>query len=503
MKATLGTGRGKINSTRFNGSRQPGGFPRALEGDSANLGDADWAKLLWDAAPLGIFAFDARGRCVYTNPAYEEITGLTYAESRGTRWTDALHPEDEPKVLAGWRKAALSHRPFHMEARLQRPDGRTVWARLHAAVTGGDTLQPVNLLMIEDISEYKSVDRGLRNAEEALFAEKARAQVVLDSIGDAVLSTDRAGNLTYMNREAESLTGWSREEALGRPLAEVFHIFDGASRSLAPNPAVRAMEEDRTVELALGCVLVRRDGSELEIEDSAAPIHDRDGVVAGAVIVFHDVAQSRAVAERMAYLARHDYLTGLANPSLLTERLTQAIGLAKRHQKQVGLLFIDLDDFKRVNDSLGHLVGDRLLESIARRLQTCVRGTDTVCRRGGDEFVILLAEIECPQDAAYVAKKVLEAVSAPQFIDGIKLQVSASIGISVYPDHGDDLVTLMQCADTAMYQVKSNGHNDYRFFGAGRPRRRFGSLLGGAIRSNGDPGHHQSIPYFLQLENQK
>jgi diguanylate cyclase (GGDEF)-like protein len=252
-------------------------------------------------------------------------------------------------------------------------------------------------------------------------------------------------------------------------MTQVFNILDGTTRKRAANPARRAIEENRTVGLALGCILVRRDGSEVEIEDSAAPIHNRDGGVAGAVIVFHDAAKSRAMAEKLAHLARHDFLTGLPNPALLTERLTQAIALGRRHHKQVALLFLDLDDFKGVNDTYGHVIGDRLLQSVAARLEACVRTTDTVCRRGGDEFVILLAEIEDPQDAARVAEKVLAVLLEPHVVEGVTLQIRASIGISLYPDDGDDANDLIKNADTAMYHAKAEGLSGYRYFGAGAP----------------------------------
>jgi diguanylate cyclase (GGDEF)-like protein/PAS domain S-box-containing protein len=295
--------------------------------------------------------------------------------------------------------------------------------------------------------------------------------VTLDSIGDAVLVTDLAGTVTYLNLEAEALTGWSREEALGQPLTRVFQIIDGASRTTAPNPAQRAIAEDCTVGLAIGCVLIGRDGTELGIEDSAAPIHDRDGAVTGAVIVFHDVAKSRLMSERMAHLARHDHLTGLANPVLLNERLDHVVSLARRHHKQAAVLFLDLDGFKAVNDAHGHDFGDEVLKRVAHRLETCVRESDTVCRRGGDEFVILLTEIECRRDAARVAEKVLAAIAAPHVIDGQAVRVSSSIGISLYPDDGDDADTLLRRADVAMYQAKAGSQDGYCFAGPRSARR--------------------------------
>lgn len=435
----------------------------AAHREEQQLFGAELAVRLCEFSPLGICLSDRTGRCIYANAAYLEITGLAHAQACGAPWTGALHPDDRERVDLEWRDAVAASQPFHAEVRLQRPDGGMVWAQLHASNVQGEGGSAAVLLVVEDITERKVAESVLRKAEEALFAEKERAQVTLDSIGDAVLVTDLAGTVTYLNLEAESLTGWSRDEALGQPLGTVFQIIDGVSRTAAANPAERAVAEDRTVGLAMGCLLQRRDGTELGIEDSAAPIHDRDGAVTGAVIVFHDVARSRLMSEQMCHEARHDHLTGLANTALLKERLDQVFSLAHRHHKQVALLFMDLNRFKDVNDLHGHEFGDQLLVAVARRLEACVRESDTVCRRSGDEFVILLTEIECRQDAAYVAEKVLAAVNAEHVIEGRPVRISGSIGISLYPDHGDDIDALMRRADVAMYQAKAGRQAGFRF----------------------------------------
>lgn len=438
-------------------------------GEGRELLGSELAVRLCEFAPLGICLSDRIGRSLYANSAYLAITGLPHEQVHGGRWSMSLHPDDRKRTHTRWLDAIQGRRPFQAEVRVQRPDSTIVWVRLHASTDqGGDDASGI-LLLVEDITERRVAESVLRRAEEALFAEKERAQVTLDSIGDAVLVTDRAGTVTYLNLEAETLTGWSRDEALGQPLAKVFRIIDGTSRNVAPNPAHRAIAEDRTVELAIGCVLIRRDGVELGIEDSAAPIHDRDGAVTGAVIVFHDVLRSRLMSDRMAHLARHDHLTGLANPVLLKERLDHVARLARRHRKHAAVLFIDLNRFKEVNDVHGHNCGDQVLRAVADRLVGCVRESDTVCRRGGDEFVILLMEIESRRDAAHVAEKVLAAISAEQVVDGHAVRVSASIGISLYPDDSDDVDTVMRRADLAMYQAKAFGQDSYRFAGTRGP----------------------------------
>ena len=481
-------------------SRSP---PMDITSGAEGLLDSGLARRLCEYSPLGMFLADGQGRCVYSNAACQQIIGLTRGQALGKPWSGSVHPEDRQRAVAEWQEAMREGRQFQADVRIHRPDTDTVWARVHAATVPGGCRPSAHLLMFENISEQKAAERVLREAEEALFQEKERAQVTLDSIGDAVLVTDLAGNVTYMNLEAESLAGWASEDALGRPLTEVFQIIDGETGETATNPARRAIEEDRTVALELGCLLVRRDGSRVAIEDSAAPIHTRNGTVAGAVIVFHDAAQSRTMTDQNAHLAWHDHLTGLPNIALFNECLTQAIGLANRHRTRIALLFIDLDRFKQINDVHGHLVGDEVLKAVAGRLRSCVRATDTVCRRGGDEFVILLAEIGRHLDAADVAKQVLAALSGPLVIDGVTLEIGASIGISVYPDDGDGVTGLMQSADTAMYQAKATTPpGGYCFAGMGVIRAR--RLVGGS----GEPSRKHRverqvalIPHDLKLES--
>ncbi|XGA79850.1 EAL domain-containing protein [Halomonas sp. CH40] len=321
----------------------------------------------------------------------------------------------------------------------------------------------------DESAENKHIEDAyarLRKAEAALETATEWAQVTLNSIGDAVVTTDLESHVTYLNRVAESLTGWASHDAIGKPLDQVLMLINGQTLETAINPAKRAMEENRTVGLAMDCMLIRKDGSQLLIEDSAAPIHDRECFLQGAVIVFHDACHSPTHSSKLAYQAQHDALTELPNRVLLSERLSRAMGLAKRHHQQVGLLYLDLDAFKAINDSLGHAIGDFLLQSVAERLSQSVRNTDTICRQGGDEFVVLLSDIEKPQDAVSVAEKILVALAEPFHICHNELHITASIGISLYPDHGSDEPTLLNNADTAMYHAKKKGRNKHQLFSA-------------------------------------
>jgi len=324
-------------------------------------------------------------------------------------------------------------------------------------------------LLSNHLDSY-SLPRALRNAierkavEDALYVERERALVTLNSIGDAVLCTNISGNITYLNLVAEKLTGWRRQEAIGQPLAEVFRIIDGTTRETARDPMQMALEGGGTVGLSPDCILIRRDGFESSVEDSAAPIHDRSGRVIGAVIVFHAVSAVRALSLQMTHTAHHDVVTNLPNRLLLNDRITQSIALARRQKRPIAVLFLDLDHFKNINDSLGHGAGDELLQSVSKRLLASVRGSDTVSRHGGDEFAILLPEIMHPGDASACAAKILLALDAPHSIGARNLHISGSIGISLYPQDGADAETLIKSADTAMYHAKERGRGNFQFF---------------------------------------
>jgi diguanylate cyclase (GGDEF)-like protein len=247
----------------------------------------------------------------------------------------------------------------------------------------------------------------------------------------------------------------------------VLRITKGDSASTNGEALDILISEDGTAMPAANCttcVLVGRDGVELGIEKTVTPIRDQDGVLTGSVVAFHDVSAARAQSLEMSRLAQHDSLTGLPNRVLFNDRLKQAISLAMRQDKQLAVMFVDLDQFKKINDSLGHAVGDKLLQSVAGRLVECVRRTDTVSRLGGDEFVVLLSQVEHEEDVAVSARKILRTLAAPHPVDNKNLDISVSIGVSTYPSDGPDAENLMDKADTAMYEAKKQGRNNYQFF---------------------------------------
>jgi diguanylate cyclase (GGDEF)-like protein/PAS domain S-box-containing protein len=304
-------------------------------------------------------------------------------------------------------------------------------------------------------------------AAEAIYLENEVANLTLDSIGEAVLRADSLGKVTYLNRVAEKVTGWSREEARGRPVAEVLRLIDDARRAALDTSLGAATPEGEapsSTASGTNCILVRRDGLEVGIERKTTLIREHGESVTGAIVAFRDVSAERARSLEMSHLAQHDALTDLPNRVLFNDRLTQAISLAERQGKQLAVMFVDLDHFKKINDSLGHDVGDKLLQSVAGRLKACVRRSDTISRLGGDEFVVLLSQVEHAEDAAISAQKALRALTAPHTIDGKSLDVNVSIGVSTYPNDGKDAESLLNRADNALYEAKQRGRNNYQFF---------------------------------------
>lgn len=440
--------------------RRPDGPKRGRTGK----GLEGYFQSIVEASPLGIVITDGHNRCVFSNAMFLSLSRQSFAETLGKIGLFYVNPDDLARMTeAGdWITDAPASPP--RAVRLLRSGGATVWIRITIVGHRHEGGVQSHIHMIENVTDVKSAKHQLTNSEKALFSERARAAVTMNAIGDAVLTTDVRGNVTDMNRTAEAMTGWSLTEALDRPLTDVFNLVEAASRAQATNPALRAISENRMVEFEADCILIQRDGTESAIEDSSTPIHGRDGEVTGAVVVFHDVSQSRAMVKELAFMAHHDFLTGLPNRALLAERFQQAIGQAGRHNKQVALLFLDVDFFKKINDSLGHAVGDQVLRAVAGRLVQCVRTTDTVSRQGGDEFVVLLAEISGAGEAARVAQKLIAVFAEDQFVDGHEIRLTLSIGISVFPADGPDVDTIMQNADTAMYHAKTTGRNNYQFF---------------------------------------
>lgn len=299
---------------------------------------------------------------------------------------------------------------------------------------------------------------------QSLRDEKERAQVTLHSIGDAVLTTDAEARITFMNPVAETWTGYTLAEAQGRRLVDVLDIRDEDNEHENLDPASRCLAERAVVALPDKSQLVSRRGRRFALRGSAAPITSMPGVIVGVVLALSDITETRLLAERLSYKATHDDLTQLPNRNLLSDRLEQAIANARRTGRAVAVLFVDLDRFKSINDTLGHNAGDELLKAVARRFEASTRAGDTVARLGGDEFVVVLQNIEHDEFIARVADKLLNLCPPPFILMDHELFVTSSIGISLFPKDADDGDTLLKYADIAMYRAKDLGRKNYQFY---------------------------------------
>lgn len=305
-----------------------------------------------------------------------------------------------------------------------------------------------------------------RLVEKMLFEEKERLRVTLNHIGDAVITTDISDNVTYLNPVAEIMTGWTSEEANGFPLAEVFHIVNSETNETAPNPIELVLHQKQPVNLAPHTLLIHRSGNACLIEGLAAPIREQHGDIIGTVLVFHDATHAQKMATQMTYQACHDALTGLINRSEFERRLEHVLQTGKQDATQHTLLYLDLDQFKVVNDTCGRMAGDELLRQLISILQAKLRANDTLARLGGDEFGLLLES--CPTESALrVADLLRQTVREFPFVWKDKVfQLGLSIGLVTFSDGKETLADILRMADAACYLAKDKGRNRVQIYTA-------------------------------------
>ncbi|MFL6199429.1 MAG: diguanylate cyclase domain-containing protein, partial [Thermoanaerobaculia bacterium] len=401
----------------------------------------------------------------------EQIPALVWTTDRELRFTSALGAALTTLDLDSGRLAGrnlfehygtrdLSFPPIraHLQALSgeavdfeQEVQGRCFHSRVEPLRESGERIVGTVCIAF-DVTERKL-------AEEALHSEKERALVTLASIGDGVIRADPGGRIDYLNPVAERLTGWSSERALGQPVSEVFRIVDEVTRQPLLDPLDRCLAEGKVVESPGHALLLSDDGKEYSVRDTAAPIRDRRGQLLGAVLVFKDVTQLRGMEREMIYLASHDALTGLINRREFEARLKRAIRTARAEQRHHVLLYLDLDEFKIINDTCGHLAGDEMLKQITALLRSRVRRSDTLARLGGDEFGVLLED--CPLDQArQIAEEIRRTVRDFRFCwkDQI-FEVGVSTGFVPVSNDSGDLAQTMSAADAALYVAKDSGRN--------------------------------------------
>jgi diguanylate cyclase (GGDEF)-like protein len=307
--------------------------------------------------------------------------------------------------------------------------------------------------------------RRLEFAGRSMFEHKQRSDVTLDAIGDAVITTNQFGIAEYLNPAALQLTNASQEQASGRLVSQLLTPVGECGGNCLEQLIEQCIREKTTLRLPADTLVRNTQLKELAILGTIAPIYDNSGRTLGAVVAISDVTEMRNLMQEMEHQANHDVLTDLPNRVLLRDRLEHAILRAKRTERQVIILYIDLDGFKTVNDGLGHFAGDKLLKAVAERLRATAREEDTIARIGGDEFVILLENVNSHGQVEKVTEKILAIFEHPFIVDRHELFVGASIGVSIYPKDGENHETLLNNADTAMYRAKAGGRNTICYFG--------------------------------------
>jgi diguanylate cyclase (GGDEF)-like protein/PAS domain S-box-containing protein len=411
-------------------------------------------RQMLDAAPDAMVVVDERGSVVVLNREAERLFGWTDAELRGepsSRFIPSRFREvyDALGVSDGESAARLKRAPVRIFAR--RRDGSEFPVEIHRSPLslGEDALF---LVTIRDLTEW-------RGAQESLFRQREQAVVTLSSIPDAVVTTDVAGTITYLNPTAERLTGWRSTEALGQPLATVLPLVSDATRQPIESIAARCIREGRAVDLADGALLMRRDGTEVAIGDSAAPLYDRYRSTIGVVLVFHDVTETRRVARELSHQATHDPLTGLVGRKEFEERLARVLAEAVAGVAEHALCYLDLDRFKLVNDTCGHEAGDDLLRGIRRLLGGRLRSRDTLARLGGDEFGVLLEYCSLTK-AEEIAGKLQRAIEDFRFVWGERsFSLGVSIGLIPITAASGRTADVLRAADDACYAAKNAGGN--------------------------------------------
>ena len=408
----------------------------------------------------GLWDFDAENNRVYFSPRWKGMLGYAEDEmNQSPDWRQLVHPDDMPRVQAAIRDHVAGKTPiFESIHRMRHRSGEWRWvvSRAKARVDkGGRLLRLVGTEL--DITERKLY-------EDALFREKESAQITLQSIGDGVITTDQHSNVEYINPVAEELTGWKLEDAQGRSIDEIFRAFHEETCEPLENPMTVAIRRTRSIKSVRPMLLIRRDGNELYVESTAAPIRDGQGGMCGGVLVFHDVSESRELNRRLSYHASHDVLTGLVNRREFESRLERALKSAKARETSYAVCYIDIDQFKIINDTCGHSAGDALLGQVGALLKSKIRWRDTLARLGGDEFGLLLES--CSLDEALrTAESLREAVRNFRFVwEERTFRLGASIGVVPIAAENEDVASILSAADSACAAAKEGGRNRVHSF---------------------------------------
>jgi diguanylate cyclase (GGDEF)-like protein/PAS domain S-box-containing protein len=417
-------------------------------------------ELAQGAANDGLWDFDIESNEVHFSPRWKQMLGYPVdALLDSPDWRSLVHPEDMSRVQSAIRDHVAGKSPiFESVHRMKHRNGDWRWVVSRAKARVDEHGRLLRLVGVElDITERKLY-------EEALFREKESAQITLQSIGDGVVTTDANSTVDYINPVAEQLTGWRLEDAMGRPIEEIYRAFHEETCEPLENPLSVSIRRTRPIKSVRPMLLIRRDGNELYVESTAAPIRDGAGAVSGGVLVFHDVTESRELNRRLSYHASHDLLTGLVNRREFESRVERALKSAKARESSYALCYLDIDQFKIINDTCGHSAGDVLLGQVGALLKSKVRWRDTLARLGGDEFGILLEA--CSLDEALRTAEVLrEAVRNFRFTwEDRVFRLGASVGVVPIAADNEDVASIISAADSACAAAKEGGRNRVHSF---------------------------------------
>lgn len=408
----------------------------------------------------GVWDFDGVKKRIKLSRRWKEMLGYEDTEDDiSPDWYRLVHPDDMIRVQSKMRAHLEGKTPFFESVhRMKHRDGEWRWMASRAKALQDADGKLIRILGVEtDITERKLY-------EEALFREKESAQITLRSIGDGVITTDGENFVEYINPVAEELTGWKVDDANGRAIDDIFRGFHEETCEPLENPIAVAMRRNRPMKSVRPTLLIRRDGNELYVESTASPIRDGNGNVTGGVLVFHDVSESRELNRRLSYHASHDILTGLVNRREFESRLERALKSAHAKETSYALCYLDLDQFKIVNDSCSHAAGDALLNQLGALLKSKIRWRDTLARLGGDEFGILLESCSL-EEAIDSAEALRTAVNEYKFVwDDRSFRLSVSIGIVPITAENEDVATLLSAADSACLAAKEAGRDRIHTF---------------------------------------
>src|SRR3954463_1481023 len=412
-------------------------------------------KLAVSGTNDGVWDWDMLTHEIYYSPRFRELLGYGPDETLSSMadLMSHLHPEDQTQTQAVLQSHLKNGTPFDVEMRLMTKAGTYKWFRARGQSVRRADGTAIRLAgSIADITDKKLADAQL-------FGEKERAQVTLASIGDAVITTDSAGMVDYLNPVAEQLTGWSITEAKGERIESVFMVVDATTREEAFDSIEMVLRTGRAVSMSSNVILKKRGGNEILINKSAAPIHDRSGQVTGIVLVFHDVSREGQYAARLSYQASHDALTGLINRHEFEHHLSQALKSATRFRRNHSLLYLDLDQFKVVNDTCGHAAGDDMMRRIGALIRARLGKEAIVARLGGDEFGVLL-ENSPLEHATQVAEDLRQSIHDFRFSwMAMPFTVGASIGVVCIAEGAFTMEEVLRAADAACYMAKEKGRN--------------------------------------------